>query len=301
MVRIRGVKCAISTDGHLLSGEGVLITNPKLLEFARKRRVDYRPENRVCAKCAKSLEQIYEYKIKRAIEKKNQRKSLTISSSSSLDDFDHLVYRTPRTKHLRDFVKQNAPFELRGPSQELIEVEEKEKENQDNNTSVPAIPPLNISDNTIISVGAEQHTRAPSPAAYEVLSISRDSPENATLDLRPSTSNAENNQVNEEPQQNNPLGSTAWRKPLEPAKRKTVRFDVQLQEDQSSATHTALQYDVTANLSASTTTDDEDFMPSLNAMNGTRLPHVQPIPRRRQFQHAIPTVQDIYMQGITGG
>ncbi|XP_036326619.1 uncharacterized protein LOC118739423 [Rhagoletis pomonella] len=287
MVRIRGERCAISSDGHLLDGEGVVISNPKLLEFARKRKVDFRKESLVCAKCAISLEKIYEYKIRCAIEKKNQLKSLAISSSSSLDDFDRLVYRTPRTKHLRGIVKENAPFQLRGPSQDIINVGE-DKENRDNNVrgeDLAASASLIVSDDS--SVVLEPSNVPISLATYEVLPMSRDSSQNSSLDVRPSTS--ETAAAARAAKQNDKHTETiAWRKPVEPVKRKRVHFE----------------YDQSGHLTAASTDDDDDnddFTPSLNALNGTRLPHVQPIPKRRQFQHVIPTVQDIYMQGITGG
>nr|XP_014088455.1 uncharacterized protein LOC106616359 [Bactrocera oleae] len=286
MVRVRGVKCAISSDGHLLKGDGVLITNPKHVEFVRKRRKDFRPEYRVCGECAKVLTHLYNMKLKSAIEKK-QSHSLTVSSSSSVDDFDRIVYKTPRTKHLRDFVKQSAPYNLGGRSQELSDSIEKENYanngNAGNTSNDSSTHSLVVSDDSSVnSITNVSLGNVPSPGAHEVVSDITDNSQQLSQDIRP-IANASTTATNEVRSVENNKGG----------KHVAVNLPAPIANNRAAL--------VSENLSTSSDDDFDNFLPSLNAVNGTRLPHIQPIPKRRHFQHAIPTVQEIYMQGITGG
>lgn len=286
MVRVRGVKCAISSDGHLLKGGGVLITNPKHVEFVRKRRKDFRPEYRVCGECAKVLTHLYNMKLKSAIEKK-QSHSLTVSSSSSVDDFDRIVYKTPRTKHLRDFVKQSAPYNLGGRSQELSDSIEKENYanngNAGNTSNDSSTHSLVVSDDSSVnSITNVSLGNVPSPGAHEVVSDITDNSQQLSQDIRP-IANASTTATNEVRSVENNKGG----------KHVAVNLPAPIANNRAAL--------VSENLSTSSDDDFDNFLPSLNAVNGTRLPHIQPIPKRRHFQHAIPTVQEIYMQGITGG
>ncbi|CAD7011808.1 uncharacterized protein LOC101461847 [Ceratitis capitata] len=214
MVRIRGIKCGVADDNHKLTEPSTIIKNPKLIEFIRHRRKDFRGEEPVCEKCAQEIKKLYMEKMRRAGIAKQQKRSLELSSS--ITDIDETV--TNRKLRVLHAGKKSTT------------------------TTTTA---------TTAGLSQEQFTTSQS-----------------TLDEGPSTSAAAASKL----------------------KRK-------LQKDKRRTRHIVADNDADVD----TNDDDDEFVPSPNALNGTRLPNIQPIPKRRKFVHANPDVLNIYMAGLTGG
>lgn len=99
MPPVRGMRCAFGK--HAVKGQGVQITDPKIIRFIKKMFPSFWPQQRVCPDCKRVVERIYHDKYSRALYRKRHQLPAVSSTSTSSTSEDIDISRLIQSQGLR--------------------------------------------------------------------------------------------------------------------------------------------------------------------------------------------------------
>uniref|UniRef100_A0A1B0G2H9 Uncharacterized protein n=1 Tax=Glossina morsitans morsitans TaxID=37546 RepID=A0A1B0G2H9_GLOMM len=285
----------------------VHITEGELIVFIKKGFPVFRPQNEVCKKCKNGVISMFNLKKRRLRKKistiKQQiRDTNTVSSldDRSEDSFDRLVgskYATLNTIR----------YQLRKENEESQSSKQTERSRSKSSSGRYS------SGWATESMGNTLASKTPSPV------VTKEKNNNTRTSQRPTTSieaphratekrrsilvveNSRHIEIfsptvySEQPKE--VIVSTSSKSPIHV---RTSQEPTTSAEVRHTAQNTAKQGHVTAASTSCDDDDDEEYL-SLNVLKESRLPNIQPIPKRKPFDHPDKNVMDIYLQGLHGG
>ncbi|KAI8115305.1 hypothetical protein FF38_03873 [Lucilia cuprina] len=306
--------------------DGILVDDDALVKFIQKRNVDFLPNELVCRSCKREIIKLYNKKLKKAIELHKSRlhdgsissyktssRASTISENSltingSRQSVQHDVTQNGRASNTSTRTDQNL-----SKTSSIV---------QNNNHSEISSGKTHAKQTTEISVSSASIRLSTSISnSHSILQENQQNQNNVIVNI-PMTNGKEHVTIRKRTIKDfltvKPKSATEATKILQSKKPDEIPHitcdsedndDVVRRLSQQPGTSKAATATVNSNkrpISAIVDSDDDDERLSLNAFNGTRLPHVQPFPPKRKTNPAVtkPLGYDImndYIKDVTGG
>ncbi|XP_037811295.1 altered inheritance of mitochondria protein 21-like [Lucilia sericata] len=291
--------------------DGLLVDDDALVKFIQKRNVDFLPNELVCRSCKREIIKLYNKKLKKAIELHKSRlhegsissyktssRASTISENSltingSRQSVQHEVTQNGRasntsTRTDQNISKTNSITQNNNHSEHSFDKSHKKQATE--------ISEIQQNQNNVIA-------NIPTQNGKEHVTIRKRTIKDF-LTVKPKTTT----ETTKNPQSNKP-DEAAHISYSSEEDDDVVRRLSQQPGTSKAVANTNSKATVNSNkrpISAIVDSDDDDERLSLNAYNGTRLPHVQPFPPKRKSNPAAtkPLGYDImndYIKDVTGG
>uniref|UniRef100_A0A1A9V5H7 Uncharacterized protein n=1 Tax=Glossina austeni TaxID=7395 RepID=A0A1A9V5H7_GLOAU len=284
----------------------VHITELELIIFIKKGFPVFRPQNEVCKKCKNGVMSMFNLKKRRLRKKistikKQIRDTNTVSSldDRSEDSFDRLVGSKYAT--------------LNSIRYQLRKENESQSSKQTERSRSKSSSGRHSSGWATESMGNTIASKTPSPVITKEKNNNTRTSQQPTNGVeaahRATAAKRRSVLVVENPRHLDIFSPTVYcEQPKELVVSTSNKSPIQVRTSQEPTTsvevrrtfqNTAKPGHVTASSTSGDDDDDEMYI-SLNVLKESRLPNIQPIPKRKPFDHPDKNVMDIYLQGLHG-